>query len=205
MKKLLLSTAFVAALPAAAMAETGDFSFGVGESLLGHTVEGGYRFSDKFGMRGQYGTASFSHTQTEDGNDYNGDIELGGAGLWVDFYPTAGAFRMSAGALKLDHTFDGTTTVSGAGGSSDIAIHSEFKKSVSPAVSIGFSKPLFGGPFNFNADLGAAFTGGMTFDVTESSGQATEQEIEQETAEMRDFLADLKVAPFVKVGVSLNF
>lgn len=216
MKKLILASALALTVPAAAMAQDnfglsdrGEIRIGVGESILGHTVEGSYRFSEKFAIRGMYGSASMDFDGSEDAFDYEGEVELGGKGVLIDFYPTAGAFRMSAGALMLDHEMDfktdGTFTAGGNTYNSTIEGTGSFNKSVSPTVSVGFEKALFKSPFMLNADIGAAYTGGFDTSFRDPDGNIPQNEIDAETEDFSDTLADLNIVPFVKVGVSFAF
>ena len=216
MKYLLATAAMIFAIPAGAMAENllpakerAGFEIGVGESILGHTVEGSYRLNDSFAVRGMYGKSSYDFEGDIDGNEFDGALDLGGKGLFVDFYPTKGALRMSAGALMLDHSLDastvGSTEIMGTTYSSTIDAKASFEKDIAPTISVGFNKPLFGSRFMLSGDLGAAYVGGMKVSVKDNSGLIPTADLDAETDDIRDALGDLNVAPFVKVGLSVAF
>lgn len=216
MKKLVLAASLTFALPVAAMAEghmspSSDLGlrFGTGASIIGATVEGSYRFSDRLAVRGMYGKGSFDYNETNSGNDYEAEFDLGGSGVFIDFYPTDGALRMSAGALMMDYDMVASTTGSFTTGgttyTSTVEGEGNFKNDISPTVSFGFEKSLFKTPLMLNADIGAAYTGGYETSFRDPDGNIPQSDIDAETKNFSDTLNDLKIMPFVKVGVSFAF
>ena len=219
MQKILIAAAFAALAPASAMAsslastanvkQAPKFEIGIGESILGHTIEGGYRFNDNLGVRGMYGTASIDFEGDVDDYNFDGSFDMSGAGVFVDLYPTGGAFRVSLGALQMNHAFEGSTHGTVNYGASTytgvLTADMKFKNDIAPAASIGFSKALFKSPIKLSADLGAAYTGGMEFTAKSPDPLVPQSAIDAEFSEVNDTLNDLKVAPFIKVGLSYAF
>jgi len=95
-RRILLVQVLFALAPAALSAEV---AVGVSVSTLGLGVEAELPLGERFGLRLGAHKGSVDRDFTEDGVDYVGDLELENASLLLDWHPTGGAFRISAGAL----------------------------------------------------------------------------------------------------------
>ena len=89
---LLLLSVAPAALPA-------EVAVGASVSTLGLGVEAAFPLGDRFGLRVGAHKGTIDRDFSEDGVDYVGNLELENASLFLDWHPTGGAFRISAGAL----------------------------------------------------------------------------------------------------------
>lgn len=76
-----------------------EVAVGASVSTLGLGVEVAAPLSDHLGVRFGAHKGSLDRDFTEDGVDYVGELELENASLLLDWHPTGGAFRISAGAL----------------------------------------------------------------------------------------------------------
>lgn len=215
MKNILTPAALALAMPLTMMAQSASadllpsFEIGVGESILGHTIEGGVRLNDRIGVRGMYGEGSYDFSGSMGDNDFDGTFHMGDTAAFLDLYPFGGALRLSGGAVKLGHAFDASTDGSFESGgntyTTTVDANAKFKRSIAPAGSIGFNKSLFGTPLSLSADLGAVYTGGVDLTMTDRSGMVPQEEMDKQAEEVRDVLDRLTVAPFAKVGVTFTF
>lgn len=216
--KTLAFYTFVALLPVAAAAqeasdvsplktssEHAGFSIDAGVSTLGATVEPGYRFNDSFGVRLPMGQGSFSFTEEFDGNDVAADLDIGGVGLMADLYPFGGGFRVSGGAFKTNYEASFTANDVDFGGySSDLSGRIAPTKDFAPAMTVGYDGRI-GRHLVMSADIGAMFSGGFDVTASESSGMASQAEIDAEIQELRDTAGDIKAIPFLRLSVGLAF
>jgi hypothetical protein len=209
MKKTLTALALIVAAPGIANANDHKFSVGVGESILGHTIEGTYAVTPHLSVRALYGNSDYDFDVDSGDRNYESKLGLGGAGVLVDLHPGAGAFRITAGAMKLDTSFDastsGTMEFGGTSYTSTIDATASFKNEIAPVVAIGFAKPIFGSRFILTSDIGAAYTGGMNFEASDRSGTIPQDDVDRETEELRDTLEKADYVPFIKIGLNFAF
>ncbi|MBO9401787.1 hypothetical protein [Shimia sp. R9_3] len=185
------------------------FTLSVGESVLGHTFEAGYRFNSRFGVRGLYGDGSVSIDTSLEGNQYDGDVSLGGFGLIFDYYTSGNTFRLSAGAVTLDHRFDGATSgnivVNGTSYSAPLNLSASFDQSLAPMIALGVQTPIRNSRFVFTGDLGVVYTGGATASGSDPTNTIVQSDIDAELSDINNTLDDLPIAPFLKVGIGFQF
>ena len=185
------------------------FTLSIGESVLGHTFEAGYRINRHFGIRGLYGDGSLSVDSNIEGNDYSGDVALGGFGLIVDYYTAGNTFRLSAGAVTLDHRFDGATmgniTLNGTSYSSPFELSAEFDQTLAPMIALGVQTPIRNSRLMFTGDLGLVYTGGASATGSDPTNTIPQSDIDAEISDINDSLDDLPIAPFVKIGIGFSF
>ena len=68
-------------------------------STLGAGLELAKGLTPRFGLRGGFNYFSYGYDATESGNSYNLDLELKSFGLFADWHPFKGAFRLTGGFL----------------------------------------------------------------------------------------------------------
>ena len=83
-------------LPAAALADT---SLGIRGGTLGAGVELSHAFGQRTGVRLNVDGHNFSRTATQDNIEYDMKLKLQTVSLLGDWFPFAGNFRISAGAM----------------------------------------------------------------------------------------------------------
>ncbi len=204
----LAASSFLAAAATGAVAQSaGDFGLGLGVSTLGPTVEGTYRVNDRFGLRVPAGYFAADFDGTEDGVDYDADVELGGIGLLGDFFPGAGGLRLSAGAIYSLYSVDGRGRGSGTVGNTeytdvDLRFDGDPRNEILPTAAIGYDGRI-GQRWTLSADLGAMFTGGYDITLRDASGRVSQDDIEAEIGDIEDDLPD--VIPYLKFAVSFRF
>lgn len=143
MYRIMATAAACAFLASTAQAQTlADADYGVtfGASTLGLTVEPSIRLNDRWGFRAPIGAGSFGFDDESNGEDYSGDVDLGGIGLLADWYPVAGnGFRMSAGAFYTNYKADlSSDNVTVGGVVTDVEARIRQDKRFLPALAVGY-------------------------------------------------------------------
>lgn len=170
------------------------------------------------GLRGELASLTESDTYTEDQITYKGDYKLKGNGLFVDFRPFLGSFRLVGGATfggtsasLLAQASNGSVTINGqrfdATGNS---LRADIKyPSTMPYFGIGWGHGRHDEPgMTFAFDLGVSVgkpkvtltgSGGLLAQSGASAAIAAEQQ------KVQDDLNDAKVLPVVKFSVGYQF
>jgi hypothetical protein len=171
-----------------------------------------------FGIRGEIASLTESDTYTEDQITYKGDLKLKGNGVFVDFRPFMGSFRLVGGATfggssaSLDaQATDGTVTIDGrrfdASGNS---LHADIKyPSTMPYLGVGWGHGRFNEPgWTFGLDLGFSI-GKPKVNLTGSGGllaqPGAQAAIAAEERKVQDDLNSARVLPVIKLSVGYQF
>ncbi|MBN2823709.1 MAG: hypothetical protein JXQ76_00170 [Campylobacterales bacterium] len=243
MKKIMLSFVSVCAMSSVAFAG-GDIvepvvapvveevpvmspsvAVGLKVGTLGLGLDISKSITEKLNLRFNINGASYSTTETEEGIEYDFDLELVTAGLLLDYYPMAGEFRVSAGAYYNGNEF--TLDANAAGGVYTIGGNTYDARGVTlkglldfdelaPYVGIGWGNSTKKAGWGFSVDLGVMYHGEPNVDLTSTcdptqvaGGTGTCATIDADVnAEERDLLNDLsdyKFYPVVSVGVTYTF
>ena len=216
MKKLHLAGLSLALLSGSAMAQgvgvygvAGTGGLGVGLNLP---------IGPAFGLRGELASLSESDTYTEDQITYQGDVKLKGNGVFADFRPFMGTFRLVGGATfggssaaLQARTTNGTVTIDGqtfnAAGNS---LRADIKyPSTMPYLGVGWGHGRFNEPgLTFALDLGVSI-GKPKVRLTGSGGLMAQPgasaAIAAEERKVQDDLDSAKVLPVVKFTVGYQF
>lgn len=170
------------------------------------------------GLRGELASLTESDTYTEDQITYKGDYKLKGNGLFVDFRPFLGSFRLVGGATfggtsasLLAQASNGSVTINGqrfdATGNS---LRADIKyPSTMPYFGIGWGHGRHDEPgMTFAFDLGVS-VGKPKVHLTGSGGLMAQSgasaAIAAEERKVQDDLNDAKVLPVVKFSVGYQF
>lgn len=216
MKKLHVAGLSLLVLSGSAMAQ-GVGVYGVaGSGGLGVGVN--LPVGPALGVRGEIAQLKQSDTYTEDQITYKGDVKLKGNGVFLDFRPFMGSFRLVGGAtfggtsaaLQAQAT-DGTVTIDGqrfsAAGNS---LRADIKyPNTMPYLGVGWGHGRFNEPgLTFALDLGVSIgkpkvtltgSGGLTSQPGAQAAIAAEQR------KVQDDLNGTKVLPVVKFTVGYQF
>jgi len=157
-------------------AQDSNLRFGLGLSTMGGTLEGAYRFNDRFAVRGVVaGGVNGNTTDTADGVQYNVSGTLGGFALMGDYYTGNSGFRVSGGAFLSNTSLSGNAVASlgnpidiglttlNAGERADVDI--EFNNRVSPILTVGYDWNI-GRNFTLSGEIGAIAMGGLNASVS---------------------------------------
>jgi hypothetical protein len=206
-------------LPAAVMADT---SVGLRAGTLGGGLEVAHAFSQGFGMRVDVDGYNLSRSITQDNIDYDAKLKLKTASLLADWFPFAGNFRISAGAMyngnKLSlagkptggtFVINGNTYNAADVGSFDGQV--DFRK-IAPYAGIGYGRPI-GTGFSLTFDLGVMGQGSPRSKIAVTCGPATppatctslQNDAAAEQARLDDSLHNFRLYPVVSLGLAYTF
>lgn len=217
-KKALLAASAALAL-SAPMAHAGEAYVALGFPI----VQVGYAQSvnQQLGLRTDFGTSgSFSKDGTEEGIDYKGKLNLHRAGLFADFFPFSGGFRLTGGVtlnnteLKLNSNLVAGREVTigeqsyTPDGSEYLNVQVKMPK-VMPYIGIGWGHQASEKGWGFVADLGVSIGKAklsyQTNLIEKSSGVVNQDDIDRETSELRDGVGKVRALPQISLGVSYAF
>jgi hypothetical protein len=207
------------ALAGASMAaQAGEVYGGIG--LPGLMLGYAHAYSPTLTARVDVATlGSRSGNRTEDGIAYAGKIEAHRAGVFGDWFPFQGGFRLTGGvtfnkvglALGAQPGAGGSITIGGqtvnalaAGDRFDVSI--KFP-SATPYLGLGYGHHA-GKGLGFHADLGVSI--GRTKLTATASGPnlstaIAQADIDRELAELRDGVGKVRVLPQVSIGLNYRF
>ncbi len=184
-------------------------TIGAGISTMGIVVEPSVQTGPKTAVRIPlaFGNANFS--QTVDGIDYDVTGRVGGIGVLADYYPAAGALRLSGGlfrsSLNADGRATGTVEVGGTTyGGVDIRTNGRPSQRIAPMVSVGYDGHLASG-WGISTDIGVMYTGGFEVSIDDVTGTASQADLDAEVNAVNDELSDYKVLPFIKLGATYRW
>ncbi|MBD3896146.1 hypothetical protein IEI94_09815 [Halomonas sp. ML-15] len=196
-------------------------SVGVLAGTTGVGAEVSWRFHERMGVTAQYaGGLSWSGDFDTDDVDYDGDLDISAGAIKFDYYPFAGRFYLTAGAMLPDmeanvrgrskhndsFEFDGVTYAA-----SDIgSVHGTLTiaDGVQPYAGLGWRSSHRQG-FGIFSELGVMAT---SIDVSLSTSENFEAEdgdfrrdLRREEQRLKDEADKLPFYPVAVVGVSYTF
>jgi len=216
-------------------ASSSKIGFGVKVSTLGAGIEVATPLAGKLNLRGGFNMFRFSHSITDNGIHYDGQLHFQSAEAHLDFYPFGG-FHISPGILIYNgnqltatasvpggQTFsvggttyesDPTTPVTGAG-------KLNFVK-VSPSIMVGVGNliPRNGRHYSFLFEVGGAYQGSarvalnLAGNVCDTSGafcraissdSTVQANIQSEQVKIRNDVNPYRFFPIISLGVGFNF
>ena len=217
MKKALALAATIAACHPGVHA--GEVYAGVG--LPGLMLGFAQPVDQNFTLRADWATLGSRQKQlTEEGVQYNAKLGFNRVGLFGDWFPGAGGFRITAGVTFNNFTGDlvargdGVTTFN-IGGRSFVAdpadqlnVTVKYPKTT-PYLGLGYGHQLSEG-WGFTFDLGASY-GKATVSETHSGPNlsnpaiVSQADIDRELVELRDGAAKVRYIPQISVGFNYRF
>lgn len=215
LKTRLVAIAIVAAAAALPNARAGEVyaNLGFPGVMLGYA----HPVNEMFSVRGDFATLGNRERQyTEEGISYQGTLKAQRAALLADWYPLSGSFRFTLGATSNNYKLN--LNASGAGGTLTIGNNTyvttaadRFEATVkfpktTPYIGFGWGHQQ-GEGLRFSVDLGAMV--GKAKLTTAVSGplasQVTQQDIDAETAELRDGVGKVRAIPQITLGIGYSF
>ena len=213
MKKQLICLAALAAIGTCAQAQ--DVYLGLGVPGL-YTLGYAHSFGNSWGLRGQYaGGLSRDVSGTDNGVSYTGSFKSSHTGLFADWFPFSGGFRLVGGVTANDTKFNvngvgtGNATINGKSVS---MVGNYFNVTLkyptaTPYLGVGYGHQQSTKGLGFYADVGVMF-GSFTADVsTNLVGQngITQADVDAQKQSMNDSLGGLKVLPSVSLGMVYRY
>lgn len=214
MKRKLLVLAAMATLAGSIHAQSVYGGLGLpGLVTLGYA----HPLSTSWGMRGEYaGGLSINKDGVRDGVNVTGSFKAQRAGIFADWYPFDGGFRLVGGVTANDIKADfvgvgsGNATINGKTVSmvgQTFNVNLSFP-STSPYLGIGYGhQSSTGKGLGFYADLGVMF-GTFKSDVNTSlvaNGLVTQADVDAQTKTMRDSISSVSALPSISVGVTYRY
>lgn len=213
MKKYLISLGLLASLGANVQAQ--DIYGGIGLPGL-YTLGYAHPVSQSWGVRGEYaGGLSASASGTDNGVRYNANFKSSRAGLFADWFPFSGGFRLVGGVTANDTKL----TVNGVGGPNttigNVTTDTTGKKfnvnlkypSTTAYLGLGYGHHVSTKGLGFYADVGVtlgSFTAEIDTDLVGYNG-ITQADVDAQKKKMNDSLGGLGYLPSVSVGMVYRF
>jgi len=222
MKKLLIGTMVMTlAATTVTATEIRDINVGLKLSTLGLGMDASTPINNNLSVRFNLNGASVTKTDSQDGNDFKGTLDLFTAGALLDYYPFKNNFRLSSGvyyngngftgnikpSAGTDIDIDGTTYSTNDIGSLDSDISFNM---IAPYLGIGWGNDAHDKGWGFTFDLGVMYHGEGTANlkanvINNVIAQQIEDDIVAEEKKINDNLAKIKIYPVVALGVNYSF
>ena len=132
-------------------------------STLGGGLEVAKGLSPRFGLRGGFNYFSYQYDATEDDVSYELDLELKSFGIFADYHPFKGSFRISGGLLLNGNGLSGKAKPSGSFDIGDKTYTALEINSINLDVSYNTLAPYLG--LGWDTTFGDKEHWGFTFDV----------------------------------------
>ncbi len=205
-------------VPSIAMA--GDNGLGVKASTLGAGIEYERQFNENLGMR--LGVNYFQIDSDFDVGDisYDANVDLQSASAVVDWYPFAGAFRITGGIMHNGNEANISATPNTPVTIGDIKYTPEMVGVLSGSVTFNTTSPYAGigwasgrdksKGLSFAFDVGILFQGSPNIEDYQASGPLADDptfraELDKEIAKIEDDLDSYKYYPVVALTLTYRF
>ena len=216
MKRLLITTGMSVALLCSGNALAEGIGLGIKVGSLGAGIEVTKGLSDNFNARLGFNTFTLDESGTESDINYAIDLELSNATLLLDWHPTGGSFRTTAGLvangneLKMtaesaaSYDIGGTTytpadigTLSGVVGFDELV----------PYLGIGWGNAVEDDQkLTFSFDIGVVFQGSPNVALSTTSTVAgLEDDLRVEEQQLEQDLDKFDLYPVVSLGLAWQF
>jgi hypothetical protein len=216
-----LIAATLAALLASAPVHAGEsyVSVGVPGVLVGYAVT----VNDKLGLRADAGTmGNVNRTHTVSGVDFDTKAQYNRFGVFADYFPFSGGFRLTGGltvnkaSLDLKSHFDGSTSVSVNGNSITPAATDYFNGRIKfptamPYVGLGWGHQARKAGMGFVADVGVSIGRAKLSTDTNIVGKTynlytvTQADVDAKTSELDHSVGRITLLPQASLGVSYRY
>ena len=186
-------------------------------STLGGGLEFAKGLTPSFGLRGGFNYFTYGYDATESDVEYNLDLELKSLGLFADWHPFKGSFRLSGGFLVNGNGIEGKakpTTANFEIGDGTYALNSASLEisynTFAPYFGLGWDT-TFGDEDNwgFCFDLGLVYSGSaeasLIVDPTAGMTAALTADVKKEEADLQESLDDFEWWPVLSAGLVYQF
>lgn len=160
---------------------------------------------------------SLSRNETEEGVDYRAKLKLGRVGLFADYFPFGGGFRLTGGAtfnqnrIDLKSRFDGVNSVTIGDETVTPAADDFFNvdikfPKVTPYVGIGWGHQATTKGWGVVADMGVSLGRAKLRANTNLVGNGiTQDDVDRELKDLREGVGKIRFWPQLTVGASYRF
>ena len=183
-------------------------------------VMGGYAhtLNDRLALRADYASlGSHNKDGNREGINYKGKLKLARVGLFADYFPAAGGFRLTGGltfndmSLKLRSNMPAGSTIN-VGGTNYVANGNEYLNAdvkiprVTPYLGIGWGHHRREAGWGFIADAGVSIgKAKLDVDTNLATYGVSQADIDREVRDLRDDVAKVRVVPQLSLGMSYRF
>lgn len=212
-----LAALVLCGLPCGALAGESYVKVGLPGIVVGYA----HSVNDHLGLRVDAGTTgSISRERTESDVPYRARMKYNRVGLFGDYHPFGGRFRLTAGltvndaSMKLDSRFDGVTEVTINETTITPSAADYFRAHVkiprlTPYFGIGWGHQPRETGFGFVADLGVSIgKPKVTVEqnlTTNYPSLISQEDVDTETRQLKDKVGKLRVLPHVALGLSYRY
>ena len=210
MKKTLPALAVVlSSMAATASAQSlENFSVEAGLSTLGLYIAPKADLAPQWQIRAPLYMGSLSDTFDADGSDIDGKITSNSVAIMADYKIGDAGFRVSGGFSVGGYEMEGTATtltLDGTDYNGNFTAKVEQKRNVTPVLAVGYARDL-GSNWGFVAELGARITSLEVSTTGQDALSATERaQFDVDLAQVNSDLSDIKLLPFITLGVGYRF
>lgn len=221
MKKFYVLALAIGTFGLASNAMAVDIAVGAKVSTLGVGVDLTTNVAENLNVRAGVQLAQYGVDAESDGVNYEADLELFSGLLTAEWHVFDGGFRINGGLLVHDNkvtgtgyaTQDATYTINDTVyTAADVGrLDAEISyNSVAPYLGIGWGNPVSeGSNWTVSFDLGVAFMGSPSVDVSASGPIASNAsfmaDLEQERKDLEDDLGSFSYYPVIALGLSYKF
>ena len=180
-----------------------------GLSTLGLYIAPKLDIAGPWGARAALYLGSFSDNFDVDGNDIDGKLTSNSGAIMADYSLGNSGLRLSGGLSLGGYQLEGTATtltIEGNTYTGNFAAELKQKRDVAPVLAIGYARTL-GNNWGIVAEIGARFTSlELTTTGQDSITNPTERaQFDADLAQANSDLSDIKILPFITLGVSYKF
>lgn len=194
-------------------AQDDRYRLGVGLSTLGPQIEGAYRITPQFAVRGVIAAIGADGQETVDGVTYDVSGQLGGFSVLGDYYTGDSGFRLTAGAFLSDTDLSGSATASPANpievgnttltAGETVGASVEFSNRISPVLAVGYDGRM-GRNFTLSGEVGAVLMGGLDVQL-DAPSSVSAADVELERRNIEDDLSGLDFYPYISISATFRF
>ena len=198
-----------------------DFAVGAGGGTPGVGLSATLGVTDNVNVRGVVNFFEYDFDESQDGIDYELDLDLNSLGALVDWHPLGGRFRVTGGVFSNGNEVTGvgqgeagTTvefgdTVFDADDIGEVNASMDFD-SVAPYLGVGWGNSVGDGRWTFMVDAGVFFQGTPdvvleTPNVNPLIAPLVDAERANAQAELEDEVDRLELYPYLSFGVGFKF
>lgn len=180
-----------------------------GLSTLGLYIAPKVDIAGPWSARAPLYLGSFSDDFDVDGNDIDGKLTSNSIALMADYSLGNSGLRLSGGLSLGGYQLEGTAstlTIEGNTYTGNFSAELKQKRDVAPVLAIGYARTL-GNNWGIVAEIGARITSlELTTIGQDSITNPTERaQFDADLAQANSDLSDIKILPFITLGVSYRF
>lgn len=185
-----------------------NFGLETGVSTLGAYAAPTYEIDDSFSLRMPVYFGNYEGDDRYEGNPISYEIDLQSTAFLVDYHPFQGSLRLTAGMGFSGYNASTAVTNPELGGinfTGDYAFELEQEKDLTPILAVGYVQPL-GSQVALTGEMGGKFgTYKVGTKLDAIPDPVVRGDMAEQIAEMNKDLKDIKVTPYLSMGLKFSF